>query len=90
MLQEKAKRDLSARTAWEMFDDEGYTTLDDLLDREYVREDLLPAARRNFEEAFRVMKENGWTSCRGQKVGEEEGEDVGKNSAKFSLGERGL
>ena len=56
-LLEKKNRDLSKRTAWEMFDDEGYTTLDDLLDREYVRDQLLPATKRNFEEAFRVMKE---------------------------------
>ena len=56
-LLEKRNRDLSKRTAWEMFDDEGYTTLDDLLDREYVRDQLLPATKRNFEEAFRVMKE---------------------------------
>lgn len=56
-LLEKKNRDLSKRTAWEMFDDEGYTTLDDLLDREYVRGQLLPATKRNFEEAFRVMKE---------------------------------
>ncbi|GMI00550.1 hypothetical protein TrLO_g8318 [Triparma laevis f. longispina] len=68
MLEAKKNRDLSARTPWEMFEDEGYTTLDDVLERGYVEEQLLPKVNENFEEAFRVMNKNGWITSSSQKL----------------------
>lgn len=69
MLEAKKNRDLSARTPWEMFEDEGYTTLDDVLEREYVEEQLLPKVNENFDEAFRVMNKVGGTRSEARRGG---------------------